>query len=279
MSLSNSLRLVPVNAADTAVITASSQAGAETGPAWLQTVGRTDVWRAAGTSATLTAALASPITAIDCIALMTSNLSAAATWRVRLFSSASAVLFDSGVLLAAPPAPFGSFDWGFQGLGVNAFSFGLATQSVCWLPQRLPAASVVIDVADPTNPAGYIQASRLVIGDVWSPDNNFSWNSGLTWASSSKQQRTESGTLRTEQGAQFRKLSLSFEWMSEADRRRFSEIAQQVSTTRDFLLAAYPQADQFKAADFTMMAKFARDLATTARAFGVYQAPIEIEEA
>lgn len=280
MSLSNSLRLVPVNAADTAVITASSQAGAETGPAWLQTVGRTDVWRAAGTSATLTAALASPITAIDCVALMTSNLSSAATWRVRVRSSTAAVLFDSGSVLACPPLPFSEFDWGFQPLGVNAFSFGQAAHSVIWLPSRVPGASVQVDIADPYNPAGYIEAARLVIGETWSPDYSFSWGAPLTFGSLSKQARSEDGTLRTDAGAVMRKLSLPLNTMTDADRQRFAEIARSVGLQRDFLISAYPTAaSAAKVADYTMMAKFVREQSVTSRSIGIYSSAIEMEEA
>lgn len=278
MALSHQLRLVPANAADTAVIVASNQASADTGPAWLQTVGRTDVWRAAGTSATLTATLASPITPVQCVALPVCNLSSAATIRARVLSGA-VVRFDSGTRLACPPLAFDKFDWGFAPLGVNAFSFGMAPQAVIWLPQRVAASSVVIDIADPYNPAGYVEAARLVIGDVWSPTYNFSNGNTLTWASQSKPGRAEDGTLRTEVGASMRKLALSLDAMTADDRRRFSEIAQHLGTRRDFLLCACPQAEQDRAADYTMMAKFSRDPASVSRFIGFFQSAIEIEEA
>lgn len=280
MLLSNRLRIVPVNAADSAVLTASSQASADTGPAWLQTVGRTDIWRAAGTAATLTAVLDSLITPIDCVAIMTSNLSSACTWRVRLLSSGGVVLFDSGSVLACPPLPFAQFDWGFQPLGVNAFTFGLSAQSVCWLPARVAAASVLIDIVDPSNPAGYVEAARLVIGETWSPDDNYSYGSSLVWSSLSKSSRAEDGTLRTDAGASLRRFSLALDSMTETDRRRFAEIGRNVGLVKDFLVSARPaDADASVVADYTMMAKFARDPAHSRRSFGRYAAAVEIEEA
>ena len=280
MPVSNRLRLVPVNAADTAVLTASSSASADTGPAQMQTIGRTDVWRSAGTAATLTAALASPITPVDCVALMTSNLSSASTWRVRVLAGGGAVLFDSGAVLACPPKPFEQFDWGFQPLGVNAFTFGLFTQSVCWLPARVAAASVVIDINDPSNPAGYVEAARLVIGETWVPEYNYAYGAGLTWSSLAKGGRAEDGTLRTEAGASLRRLSLSLEAMTDTDRRRFAELGRNVGLVKDFLVSARPTAaDAAAVADYTLMAKFARDPAHNSRSFGRHAAAIEIEEA
>lgn len=277
--LSSNLRIVPINAADTAIIIASSSASADTGPGELKAIGRTDVWRSAGTSATLTVELDSPITPIQAVALMTSNLSAAATWRIRVLSSTAVLRFDSGVVLACPPAPFGEFDWGFAPLGVNAFSTGLAAHSVCWLPERVPGASVLIDIEDPYNSAGYVEASRLVVGDVFSPDFNFARGSGLTWASIDKQERSEDGSLRTNPGARMRKLSLSMQNMTDSDRSKFAEIARHAGLTRDFLVSAFPvSADQSRVADYTMLAKFARDIATAATSFRRYQAPLEIEE-
>lgn len=277
--LSHRLRLVPVNAADTAVIVASTQASADTGPAWLKTIGRTEIYRSAGTSATITATLASPITPVQCVALPVCNLSSAATIRVRVLSSTAAVLFDSGTRLACPPLAFDKFDWGFAPLGVNSFSFGMAPQAVIWLPERVAASSVVIDIADPFNPAGFVEAARLVIGDMWSPAYNFSNGNTLTWASQSKPGRAEDGTLRTEVGASMRKLTLSLDAMTADDRRRFSEIAQHLGTRRDFLLCACPQAEQDRIADYTMMAKFSRDPSSVSRFIGFFQSAIEIEEA
>lgn len=278
MMLSNRLRIVPANAADTALLSASSSASADLGVDNLQVVGRTEIWRAAGTVATLTAELDSAMTPVQCIAVMTSNWSAAATWQVRVFSGTAATYFDSGTLLACPPLPLDQFDWGFAPLGVNAFSSGLPVHSVIWLPERVPAASVQIEINDQYNPDGHVEASRLVIGDVWSPETNFSTGSVLTWGNTDKQSRSEDGTLRTEVGIRMRKMSISFQGMPDSDRNRMAEIARQIGMKRDFLISACPQANPLKAADHTMMAKFTRDMASSSVSLGRYQQSLEIEE-
>lgn len=270
----SNLRLIPINHADAATLSASSAALPVT---QLQTTGRTAVWRAASTSATLTATFAGPKT-VDSVALMTSNLSSAATWRARMFAGA-ATLYDSGTVLACPPRPFGELDWGFEPLGVNAFAFGLAAQSVLWLPARYAPTSVQIDIDDPYNPAGYVEASRLVIGERWEPEKNHSWGALLSFEERGKQSRAEDGSLRSEPGVKLRSLKLSLDWMKEPDRARFGEITRRLGTKTDFLISVYPaDASADKEAHYTLVAKFIRPPGIGNTRYNTSASQVELEE-
>jgi hypothetical protein len=240
---------------------------------------RTTIWRAAGTSATLTVSVVSGSLWVDTVALMTSNLTSSATWRIQRYDGAT-LLADSGSQLACQPVPLGALRWGRQPLGVNGFAFGLAAQSVYWAPSAARVTQVVITIDDPTNTAGYIEGSRLVVGERWTPSNNFNWGAVLTPDSLTQQRRYESGALRSIKGARFRRLSLSLANMTPDDRAVFSQLQQLVGTDRDFLICAYPEsgADVFKEADYTMLGKFPRASGITSSTFGRFAAPIEVEE-
>ena len=248
------LRIVAVNAADTAIVAEASAVLPVTN---LQNTTRTSVWRAGGTAATITASWVDPV-AVDSVALMTSNLSSAATWRVRAFDAADVMIYDSGNVLACPPRPLGELDWGFRPLGVNAFAFGLAAQSVLWLPERMLAASVVVDVDDAANPAGYVEASRLVIGERWEPVTNMSWGAQLTFEEHGSQSRADDGTLRSEPGAVSRALEFGLDWLTETDRAAFAEMSRYLGVHRDFLISAYPASSADRDAHYTLLAKLTR---------------------
>lgn len=47
------------------------------------------------------------------------------------------------------------------------------------LPQAVPASHIWLEVVDTTNPAGYVEAARLVVAGQWQPRWNMSWGSEL----------------------------------------------------------------------------------------------------
>ena len=269
------LRLIPVNRADGAILSASSEA---LPVAQLQTTGRTNVWRANGTSATLTVTFPA-LTTIDSVALMTSNFTPDAFWRIRVFNALGGVLYDSGAILACPPKDISLVDWCYEPLGVNAFAFGLAAQSVLWMPARYVAYQVQIDIDNPTNPAGYIEASRLVVGARWSPKYNFSWGVNLSWEGGGKPSRAEDGSKRSELGVTWRRLGFSLDWLTETDRAEFAEMARRLNISTDFLVCAYPGAGNFREEHYTLLGKFARTPGIAHPHLGRFSSnSVEIEE-
>lgn len=270
------LRLVPVNHADAATLTASSAALPSEN---LQAIGRTAVWRATGPSATLTAIFPAPVP-VDSIALMTSNLTTAATWRIRAFDGGGVTLHDSGTVLACRPTTAG-IDLGFGAdlPCVNTFAFGIASQSVLWIPSRVSAHSVQIDLIDAANPAGYIEASRLVIGPRWEPAYSMGWGVTLSFEERGKQSRAEDGTLRSEPGAKQRTLKFPLDCLKETDRAKFAEIARRLGATSDFLISAFPAATSADLeADYTLVGKFIAAPGIGMRNYGIFGSQVEVGE-
>lgn len=193
-------RIVSTNAAQTATLTASTTAGS-LAASNLLTLRKAQVWRATGTSANLTLVWAAAQT-IGMVALPFCNLTAGATLRVR------------GYTLAADASP--AFDT--TALACCAPDTGWPQYAVRWFT---PAAveKLVIDIADASNPAGYVQAGCLVAGNYWQPEIGPS-HGGVTLGlgDATVKARTDGGDPIAQSGHRHRTLSLSFNAMSETDR-------------------------------------------------------------
>ncbi len=109
-------------------------------------------WRAEATTSALTVALAQR-EAIRVISLHRTNLTAQASWRI-VVSSSGDVLYDVTQPMAV-----------------------VAGQAVHVLPEALQCDSVVITIADPGNPDGYLSIPLSYVGPLWQPVRNFSTDS------------------------------------------------------------------------------------------------------
>jgi hypothetical protein len=121
--------------------------------------------------------------------------------RVKLFSDAAgtSVVYDSGNVLAVPPASFGNFGWGSEPLGVNHYTYsGVGVYATHWVTAgHVTCRRVEVAITDSQNPAGYLEASRLVIGNHWSPEVTADVGVQLGFDDRSSHSKTQSGDTRT----------------------------------------------------------------------------------
>lgn len=235
----SNLRIIHDNAADRAMLTASSQAGA-LGPANLQRERKSAVLRSVGTALTITATL--PLGEIvGGVVLPFCNLTSNAKIRVRGFAAPgdAVPVIDTGLVLACAYAPLGAWDWGATAMAVNAFSFGGGAYARAWFP-RATARQFVIDLADPGNPAGYIECSRLVMGNYWEPEINASYGASVTPLDTSTLYRTAAGEQRVAAGSTYRKLSLPLEHMTSLDRASVWRLVRGSGKRRPILVSLFP---------------------------------------
>jgi hypothetical protein len=225
------LRIIYDNAADRAVLTSSSQSGA-LGPANLQIERKSAILRSVGTSLTITATWPAP--ELGGAVVLLGNLSPTATIRVR------GGTFDTGVVPACLYAPLGLWEWGALPLGVNAFSYGGMSYGRAWF-DITSFAGLTIDLADPDNPAGYIELSRLVVGTYWSPENNASYGAGATPIDSTTQYRTESGEQRIQRGTLSRSLSIPLDMMTPMDRANAWRLARGAGLSKPIFASLFPE--------------------------------------
>ncbi|OFJ47652.1 hypothetical protein BA896_000140 [Janthinobacterium lividum] len=272
------LRIIYDNAADRAVLTASSQAGA-LGPSNLQRERKSAVLRSVGVALTITATL--PLgEIIGGVVLPFCNLTANAKIRVRGYTAPgdAVPVIDTGLVLACAYAPLGTRDWGTTALAVNAFSFGGGSYARAWF-SRQTARYFVIDLTDSANPAGYIECSRLVMGNYWEPDNNASYGASVTPVDTSTQYRKASGEQGVEAGCSYRKLTLALDHMTPPDRAAVWHLVRGSGKRLPILVSLFPDdTDPELEQTHQLYGRLSELAAISAPYFQTYATSLDIEE-
>lgn len=236
------------------------------------------VWRSVGTSATVTVTLPQ-VELLTCVVIAFCNLTSEATIRVQV-ADAGVEVYDSGVVLACPPGPFGSFNWGQEALGVNHYSY--AEQQVYgyhWTNEVVAGDQVTITITDSNNPAGYVEAAKLLIGNHWSPEITADLGVTLGVADTSKMSRTDSGDLATSAGPRSKTLSFSLSALLPDEGQRLRAILLSAGNVQPVFVSLYPEnADPSKEQAFQLLGKQGRSSALKLTHFNNTASSIELEE-
>jgi hypothetical protein len=182
---------------------------------------KTEVWRSTGTTADLTLTWTSP-EFVSMVSVCFTNTTSIGTIRVRGYTNPgdSTALFDTGAQFATPSTLDSNFDWGGTSLGSNGYSYGGAgSYATIWFATA-SVQKLVITLADPTNTAGFLQASRIVSGYYWSPENNCDYGPEITYGDMSRHERSDAGDLRTDRGPRYKVLTVDVNMMPKADRNK-----------------------------------------------------------
>lgn len=268
------LRILHDNAADRSTVTASGTAGNLTAALMLNDR-RSQAHRSTGTSVSYTLTWSAP-QSIGAVVLPAVNLTAGATIRVRLYSddAGATLLHDTG---AVPACPGLDLSWWSGTVNVNAFAFGALAKVARWLPQHYAARRVVIDLADPGNPAGYIDCARLLVGAWWSPEWGATGGADANVVDTSTATRNAAGELVSDLGTRHDTLSVELGALAEADRAKAVDIVRRFGTGRPFLVSAMPRAAS-PAAERDHMVYGCRSNAPMARAaWQTYATKLEME--
>ncbi|OYO27870.1 hypothetical protein [Janthinobacterium sp. PC23-8] len=279
------LRILHDNAADRAVLTAASQAGA-LGPANLQRDAKGAVLRATGTAQTIVAAWPTQ-EAIACVALIFTNMTSSARMRVRGYARpADAIpVLDTGSIFPCPAAVHGSFPWGVLPLGwnaytpggVNTWARGGGADGVAWFPS-VRVRKLVIDISAPQSPEGYLEISRLVAGNYWSPEYNAEYGAQLQLQDSSEDYRTAAGDLKTAVGTTSDKLNINLAHLTPMDRARLMRILRENGKGKAMLFSLFPEnPDPLLEQDHMLYGKAGNLDAVATPYFETYSAPLQIE--
>lgn len=275
--MANSLRIIDNNVANKATLTASNTAGSLIVNN-LKTNVKSQVYRSTGTTTRITAAWAAP-EQIACVALPFCNLTSTATIRVQ-GTLGGTTMVDTGVVLASAYAPFGMWNWGNQPLGVNSFSYTGAAYARVWFTTTV-VDTLLIDIVDVDNTAGYVEFSRLVTGIYWSPEITASQDSvEVSAQDNGKQYRTEAGDLFTDVGTRNKSIKLNIEYMSAPDRSRFMRIVLQSGLTNPVFLSVFPDNAEDPELEQTcqIYGKLSSISSLTSPYYNRYSAPLELEE-
>lgn len=195
------LRIVSTNLAATAASLVASSTAGSLAASNLLTLRKAQVWRATGTSASLTLTWSAAVTC-SLVTLPFCNFTAAATLRVRAYTLAA----DVTPALDTTAQPCCTSDAG-----------GWPAYAVAWFAAT-SCEKLVIDIADGTNPAGYVQAGALIVGDYWQPDHGPALGATQGLVDDTRITRTDGGDPLAQAGARRRSLAIQLEAIPEADR-------------------------------------------------------------
>ena len=270
--------IVSDNAADRSITVASTTAGAFV-VGNLQSDAKSVVWRSTATNATLQASWFNPEN-IGAVILPFTNLTQAATIRVQAYSdnAGMVLVYDSGVVSACPAQPASLR--GFTALQAqSAYAYGGGAYARLYFPSNIFVQNVLITLSDSTNATGYIEASRLIIGNCWSSTYNADLGATVTFQDTGKNSRTDAGDLITDTGSKNRKISIKISLMPPVDRTALASILRNSGFGNPIFMSIFPSnIDKELERDYQVYGKITTMSAMAITTYNAYTAPIDIEE-
>jgi len=184
--------------------------------------------------------------------------------------------YDSGWVLACP-APAVELEGFTPAQAASAYAYGGGACARHWLPQQLDATALTLDIADPDNLQGYIEAACMVAGPVWSPQYNASGTS-VSVIDRTEISRSAAGDQLADPGTISRKVPVDLRKMSPADRAKFLDLVRN-SRAYPVLLSVFPDhADLALERDHMLYGRRTKDSDVAYQFSAVYSTTIDIEE-
>jgi len=267
----NNLRIIYKNLADTATVTASTTSSALTAASNLKLDAKSQVWRSTTNSATLTVTLATPAL-IGGVILPFCNLGATSTVTVTLNTG-----FTTGAVLAAPYQNSVQVDTTNIPVGANGYSYGGGAYARVWFTPQT-CASLTITISNPSST--YIELSRLIIGDYWSPTYNTSYGLSTQVKDLTTQTRTESGDLISNRGTLSNSISLNLDYLTVEDRAKLLTILRNNGMYQPLFISVFPNNsdDYTKEIGFQIYGKLNQLNAISHPYMSVYTSTLDIDE-
>lgn len=292
----NNLRIIYQNLADSGTIIASSTTGS-TAVANLNKDPKSLIWRSQTSSTSAVKAnivMSFTSSIIGGVILPFCNLTSAATIRVRGYTGTAPTLggtvdnpsitasgtlvFDTTNVLATPYTSLSLWGWDGLSLGANSYSYGGGTCARVWFP-KVTCTSIVIEIID-TNVDRFVEISRLVVGDYWSPTYNTEFGLSTTLKDLSTSERNESGDLVTNRGARFNSMSFDLNWLKPTDRFELLKILKGNGTAKPLFISLFPDndTDWSKEQAHQIYGKLSQLGSISHPIYNMYSTQIEIEE-
>lgn len=246
------MRIISTNLTDTATVTASNQASGFSIDN-VKTDYKSTFHRSGGATpliVTYTLSWATDQT-VGGISLPCTNLSAAATIRVQLFSDTAGTVAittpstgDTGATLiaACTSSPIASLTTSTP--TGSLFQLGVLSKTSVWYPTNFTNVRCVkITLSDTAaNTAGFIDCARIVCGSYWQPTYNASRDGlDLTITDTSANSRTDGGDLVSDRGFIYDELQLNLSLLSDTDRDNLLRIIRTAGINRNILVSVFPE--------------------------------------
>lgn len=155
------------------------------------------------------------------VGLINHNLSLQAQYRLRISQSGSFsdAAFDSGWGLVWPMVyAVGSVEWeedNWWSLQYTADQIsGVTWNLIKALPANILGRYVRLEISDPLNPNGFIQAGRFFAGPAWQAGVNLSKEADLGWETETEVDSALSGAEYFDRRYPYRVIQCAFNWLS-----------------------------------------------------------------
>lgn len=246
----------------------------------MQTDYKSEVWRTTGTGTVILTVTFNNAEIVSGIVMAFSNLSPAATVFTRFYNEAAdtTIAFQTPSTSFAPATNLNGISWGAGPIGANAYNVGGGVYATQWMaPQTCKKVSIVIQ--DATNPAGYLEASRLIIGNYWSPTYTAEAGASLGVIDTSKNERTDAGDLRTDRGTIHKTLSLDLNYLTNTDRNAFFSVMRN-GINKPMFVTLVPESGDDTAGEqiYSVYGKMSRSSALKYQLLNMTSTSLEIEE-
>jgi hypothetical protein len=307
----NNLRLIYQNIADSSTLATSSVAGSGTPVSNLTKDPKSLVFRSASSGTTsiklnivltfTSKTLGGASSGIGLI-LANTNLTSAATIRIRGFTGTApttgtgtnptattpgTTMFDSGStpILCNPYQSIGLSNWNTDDFYTVTSSTTTYTDrkvySRVWVPINTPVTctSVLVEIID-TNINQYIEASRIIFGNYWSPKYNTSYGMSAGTTDLSTSVRTEAGDLITSNAPKFNTLSFDLKWLTSSDRAVLNKVVRLLGAQKPLFVSLFPDnsADWEKEQLYQIYGKIPNIPGIDHSIFEMYSSQLELEE-
>lgn len=266
----NNLRIVYQNLADTSTITATSTASGTT-TANLKLDAKSLLWRSTGTTVTLTVTLPTS-SIVSCVILPFCNLTKTAT--ISIVASG----MPSNSTLACPYTNPGDWASTLIPSGTSKYSYGGGTYArVYFTPVTVSSLQIII--TDSANSSGYVEASRLIVGNYWSPTFNTSFGLSVIPKDMTTNERSEAGDLVSNRGITYNTMSFDLKYLNSADRVQLLSILKGNGKSKAIFISLFPEDDdEEKEGAHQIYGKLVELSGIQHTMFGIYSSTVDIEE-
>lgn len=184
--------------------------------------------------------------------------------------------YDSGFVPACPAPAVKLRGWS-AGQAASAYAYGGGAYARHWLPSAVQSLGLAVDIVDPANLQGYIEAACLVAGPYWSPVYNAS-QAPVTNVDTTELYRTAAGCQGADAGYTYRTLPIDLEFMPAADRAGFVNIIRN-SRAYPVLISVFPGWDDWALErDNMIYGRRSKDSSVAIQYALAYSTTIEFEE-
>jgi hypothetical protein len=124
-----------------------------------------------------------------------------------------------------------------------------------------------------------VKVSRFLVGNYWSPTHNTSFGISVGYADATSSQRLQSGDQYITPGPRHKTLSLSLEYLTDAEKFRMFDIVKLLGKSNPLFVSAFPaDTDVEREQMYSIYGRFSNLPNITYSMFTKYTTQLEVEE-